>query len=233
MPDRLREDELVASWNANAAPWIDVVRRGTIESRRLVTDDAIVEAIAQQSPSRMLDLGCGEGWLTRRFRTSGAVCVGIDASDELVRAAQRADPAGKYETRTYEDLLREPKCFGSDFDLVVANFALLGESTGQLLQSLSTSLLVPGGKLILQTLHPWSCPMPYQDGWRTETFSAFGGLNWSPMPWYFRTLSSWVRLLCSTGYALIELREPLHPKTGTPLSLLLIGVAQGTHPPVA
>ena len=41
------------------------------------------------------------------------------------------------------------------------------------------------------------------------------------MPWYFRTLGSWVALLRAGGYALAELREPLHPETALPLSLLL------------
>jgi hypothetical protein len=55
-------------------------------------------------------------------------------------------------------------------------------------------------------------------------FSGDGGGSdggaWRPMPWFFRTVGSWVALLREAGYELEELREPLHPQTGLPLSLL-------------
>jgi hypothetical protein len=41
------------------------------------------------------------------------------------------------------------------------------------------------------------------------------------MPWYFRTLGSWVGLLRDGGFALQGLREPAHPQERRPLSLLL------------
>jgi hypothetical protein len=54
---------LCLSWQANADAWTAAVREQRIESRRLVTDAAIL-ALAL-APLRILDLGCGEGWLRR------------------------------------------------------------------------------------------------------------------------------------------------------------------------
>ena len=65
---------------------------------------------------------------------------------------------------------------------------------------------------------------PYRDGWKTETFRGFGEGFTEAMPWYFRTLTSWVTLLQATGFGLVEVREPVHPDSGRPLSLLLIAV---------
>jgi hypothetical protein len=42
------------------------------------------------------------------------------------------------------------------------------------------------------------------------------------MPWYFRTVSSWVNDFAKGGFTLRELREPLHPETQRPLSLLFV-----------
>src|SRR4051812_17347197 len=97
MSNRVGDVELVASWEANAAQWTKVVREGTIESRRLVTDNAVVQAVMDQAPRRVLDLGCGEGWLSRELKSNGAFCVGIDASGELIHAARHADPGGTYD----------------------------------------------------------------------------------------------------------------------------------------
>ncbi|WP_284321784.1 hypothetical protein [Dyella acidisoli] len=38
------------------------MRDGLIEGRRLITDQAIVEAVLDTHPRSVLDLGCREGW---------------------------------------------------------------------------------------------------------------------------------------------------------------------------
>jgi hypothetical protein len=42
------------------------------------------------------------------------------------------------------------------------------------------------------------------------------------MPYYFRTFSRWVEELSAAGFSVLRCREPLHPETGRPLSLLLV-----------
>jgi|APTNR8051073442_1049403.scaffolds.fasta_scaffold00330_32 hypothetical protein len=44
----------------------------------------------------------------------------------------------------------------------------------------------------------------------------------TPMPWYFRTLASWLEAVQTSGLTLESLREPLHPETGRPASLILV-----------
>jgi hypothetical protein len=78
------------------------------------------------------------------------------------------------------------------------------------------------GTLIVQTVHPALVDPPYEDGWRTETFAAFPGEWPEAMPWYFRTLESWKRAFESAGYAIAEIREPMHPERGVPASILFI-----------
>ena len=69
------EDALLDSWQHNAQAWIDAVRSGSIESRRQVTDQAILLAILGRQPERVLDLGCGEGWLLRALGDRGVEAV--------------------------------------------------------------------------------------------------------------------------------------------------------------
>jgi 2-polyprenyl-3-methyl-5-hydroxy-6-metoxy-1,4-benzoquinol methylase len=219
-PDRTAA--LAESWAANAGAWTDAVREGRIESRRLVTDAAILDALLERRPGRVLDVGCGEGWLARALAERGIAVVGIDASPALVQAA-RAAGGGEFHVRAYAELAADPSLAGGPYDAVACNFALLDENVLPLLAALRESL-APRGALVIQTVHPWTAAGEgaYADGWRTETFDAFGGAFERPMPWYFRTLGSWVALLRDAGLQIITLREPLHPRTGRPASLLMV-----------
>ena len=87
------EDTLLDSWQHNAQAWIDAVRSGAIESRRQVTDQAILLAILGRQPERVLDLGCGEGWLLRALGDRGVEAVGVDGDRALVDAARAAGSA--------------------------------------------------------------------------------------------------------------------------------------------
>lgn len=211
---RLRE-----SWTTNASLWTQAVRDGAIESRRLVTDQAIFDAIAARKPRRVLDLGCGEGWLVRALIKRGLQAVGVDGSAALIAQAEGAGE-GTYVCATYDALAATPTHAGAGFDLIAANFALLDDQAGPLLRALR-GIMRADGALIIQTLHPLSAGPPYEDGWRTETFEAFTDASWQAMPWYFRTLGSWVSLLHDSGFTLSRLSEPGHPGGDAPLSLLL------------
>ncbi|MEM9458137.1 MAG: methyltransferase domain-containing protein [Myxococcota bacterium] len=234
------EQELRASWESNAAAWTAAVREGTIASRRLATDDAILDAIARLAPRRVLDLGCGEGWLTRILADRGVEVLGVDASAALIEAAARApaQTSGKIAVQTPTETparTRPPRYLHADyaaldrsvtggpFDLVVANFALLGESIGPSMAAV-VGVLEPGGSMLIQTLHHWAAGPPYRDGWRREDFLAFSlnaSSSWTPMPWYFRTLGSWSACLHRAGFSVVAITAPAHPQTAQPLSLLL------------
>jgi len=214
------EADLQLSWQLNAKAWIDAVRGGAIESRRQVTDQAILLAILGRQPERVLDLGCGEGWLLRALADRGIDAVGVDGDAVLVEAARAAGSSAVHKA-SYEQLAAEEVDIGGDYDLVCANFALLHQDIIPLLAAMK-ALLAPSGTVVIQSLHPWSMANGvYQDGWREESFAGFAG-QWQPMPWYFRTLASWLNALDMAGLRLVNLQEPQHPQSAVPQSLLLV-----------
>ena len=214
------ESTLLDSWHHNAQAWIDAIRSGTIESRLKVTDQAILLAVLGRQPERVLDLGCGEGWLLRALADRNIEAIGVDGDATLVEAA-RAAGAAPVHLASYEQLAETQVDIGRDYNLICANFALLHQDIIPLLAAMN-SLLAPGGALVIQTLHPWTAAAgDYQDGWREETFSTFKG-QWQPMPWYYRTLSSWLNALDMAGFVLANLQEPQHPQSPVPQSLLLV-----------
>lgn len=215
-------EELRHSWIANAPAWCDAVRKGRIESRRLVTDEAIVAAVLEQSPRSVLDLGCGEGWLARVLASHGIAVTGVDASRPLIEAAQEIG-GGRFLAATYEEIVANPSLLESTFDVIVANFSLLHDDVEALLSALAAALSA-GGTFIVQTVHPpFACGSgAYADGWRTETFDSIPGQWREPMPWYFRTIGSWMNAFARAGYRVTQIREPMYPDRPVPASIVFL-----------
>lgn len=229
--NRSPDEQLDRSWDGNALAWTATVRGGLIESRRVATDRAILDATRRLSPRRVLDVGCGEGWLCRALNGAGVACTGLDGSSHLIAAARAADPAGTYQLLRYAEFRRlEEVVEASSFDVVVCNFSLLHEHIAPILRSVREVLRI-GGTLLIQTVHPWlvSEGQEYIDGWRIEDFSWAKHPFPEPMPWYFRTLDSWARTLGEAGFTIAGIAEPLNPETRKPLSLMF-SAAPGSAP---
>lgn len=220
MPPR-NDAQVIDSWHTNAAAWTRVVREGRIESRQQVTDAAIVQAVLSRRPRTVLDLGCGEGWLVRALAGHGIAGTGVDAVAALVDQAQQAG-GGSFAVASYEAIADGALAVRAD--VVVANFSLLGDVAVERLLRRVPALVEPGGAFIVQTLHPVAAcgNRPYEDGWREGTWAGFGDEFTDPAPWYFRTVGSWVALLARAGMRVAELREPLHPATGAPASIIFV-----------
>jgi 2-polyprenyl-3-methyl-5-hydroxy-6-metoxy-1,4-benzoquinol methylase len=223
---RSERTTLLRSWTTNAAAWTTAVRERAIPSRRAATDAAIVSACArviqERTDVRALDVGCGEGWLSRVLARLGAHVTGVDASAPLIDAARASGGDVDYACLSYEQLASDASVLAGPFDLVVCNFALLDDRVGVLLAALATRLPA-SGVILVQTVHPWAAvgDGPYEDGWRTETWGAFDRSFPARMPWYFRTTGSWIAAAREARLVVDRFEETIHPQTRKPLSLLL------------
>jgi 2-polyprenyl-3-methyl-5-hydroxy-6-metoxy-1,4-benzoquinol methylase len=216
------ERQIIRSWNTNAGPWARAIQAGNIRSRKVVTDKAILDAVLGVNPSRVVDLGCGEGWLARALSGSGVQVTGIDAVPELIAEAARLGGA-EFQVCDY-DTIASRRWRSASFSAAVCNFSLLGkESVESLLGGVGEYLDDPG-YLIIQTLHPvCACgDHPYLDGWRPGNWLGFGTEFSDPAPWYFRTLESWWAMLRRSGFELQECLEPTAPAAITPASVIFI-----------
>lgn len=217
------DERIPAEWIPNAAAWTAVVREGRIGTRVRVTDQAVIDAVLARGPRSVLDLGCGEGWLARALAARGVAVIGVDGVPALVEAAQQAG-GGDFRVLSYEAI--GDGALDVQVDVVVANFALLGERVVERLVAQVPRLLAAGGAFVVQTVHPWvaSGDGPYEDGWREGSWAGFGPEFGAAPPWYFRTTGSWAALLVGAGLRVVEIEEPVDPDTGRPASLLLTAV---------
>src|SRR3989338_2843382 len=116
--------KIVDSWGKNASQWTAAVREGQIESRKLVTDKAIVDAVMSHSPESVVDIGCGEGWLVLELASRGVRAVWVDAIPALIDHAKAAG-GGDFLVMPYEAISHE--LVEAQFDVAVCNFSLLGK----------------------------------------------------------------------------------------------------------
>jgi hypothetical protein len=159
--------------------------------------------------------------------------VGVDASPELIEMA-RLSGSANYIEQSYSALVANPTEVGTGFDIIVANFSLLDECIEDLVVALGQAART-GGKLIIQTVHPLNMDGEYRTGWRTERFASFGSEEWTPMPWFFRTIGNWISVF-GEMWCLERIEEPCMDDGSFPISLIMTaskkaGVAQGLTTP--
>ncbi len=99
----------------------------------------------------ILDLGCGEGFYTRKFRNKGATSViGVDISPKMIELARQED---KKEPLDIEYIVGDVMELGKvgSFDLVVASYLLNHAQTKEELLKMCQVMyanLKPGGRFV-------------------------------------------------------------------------------------
>jgi len=145
--------------------------------------------------------------------------IGVDVVPSLIEQAQKAG-GGDFRVASYESIAAGE--LEIKVDVAVANFSLIGKDSVENLINRVPDLLLPGGSFIVQTLHPLVArgDLPYEDGWRTGSWAGFSEDFSDPAPWYFRTVESWKKVITGSGLRLTDTREPVHPATSKPASII-------------
>jgi SAM-dependent methyltransferase len=156
-PDRplirnsLDEADLRTAWEANAEAFIAWARKPGHDSYWQFHRDVFLELVPPAGRST-LDLGCGEGRLSRDLKRLGHQVVGVDLSQTMVAAAREADP--EIETHL-ADAAALPFGDGA-FDLVVAFMSLQDIDDYERAIGEAARVLVPGGALCIAIVHPFN-----------------------------------------------------------------------------
>ena len=104
----------------------------------------VLEWLAVQPGEHVLDLGCGDGQLTQRIASSGAVVVGLDASPQMAAAARLRGIAvdeGSAESMPYP---------AQTFDAVFSNATLHWVRDQDVMMSEVRRVLKPGGRFVAE-----------------------------------------------------------------------------------
>jgi SAM-dependent methyltransferase len=205
------------------------------EWHRLIIDPGLLGRLGELAPgTRLLDVGCGNGYLARRLARSGARVVGIDASEELIvraRAYEAREPLGIVYHRA--DAAHLPMLPDASFDVAIANMSLLDMEDAEGAIAEVGRLLAPRGRFVASLSHPcfdvdtrsaWSvevggkgpqkAPLIYRKvtGYRVPHADRY---QWEIPPdrfvttvGYHRPLAWYAHALRRAGFVIVDLDEP-------------------------
>ncbi|WP_157391151.1 class I SAM-dependent methyltransferase [Nocardia terrae] len=223
----LGDERVSRAYAHNADFWIGIIRDRLDPYQTLLTDPALLDLIGDCTGLRILDAGCGEGYLARELISRGAAHVhGVDTCEQFIAAA-RSHPDSQSGTTTFDhaDVAQLPLTDHS-VDLVVANRLPNGiADPGRRFHEFAR-VLQPSGRLILLSMHPCfygdraervsasatDLSVDSYFGVRSveQNFNVAGRVSPVPSVQRFFSLETYIGMITAAGFAVTGLREP-HP----------------------
>lgn len=105
--------------------------------------------------TRVLDVGCGNGYLARRLARAGALVVGVDASRELLERARAREARERLGIVYHErDASRLSGLEAESFDVAVANMSIIDIEDAAGCLGEVARVVRDHGRLVLSISHP-------------------------------------------------------------------------------
>ena len=219
----MTEDTDSEHWVHVASEWIAWARAPNHDAFWAYRETLV--AFVGRGDGEALDVGCGEGRVSRELKGCGYRVTASDPVPELVNAARQAQSADDYVIAPGTDL----PFADARFDLAVAYNVLMDvEDVPATLKEIRR-VLRPAGTLVISIVHPFSDRGDFAAPETTSPFvireSYFGskrfegteernGLQMRFAGWS-RPLETYATALEEAGFAIISLREPV-PQVGDP-----------------
>lgn len=218
------------------SPWYDEKQGETGDLwHRALIDPVLLDIVGDCRRKKVLDLGCGNGYLARRLARRGARVTAVDSSPGMLRAAKSRDPKNALGIRyVRSDASRLAKASGNGFDLVFANMSLMDMEDAEGAISEVSRVLKERGRFVASISHP-CFDNGSSSGWVME--KVIGGsarvyrrirryreLVSEEFPWktgegekrytrgFHRPLSWYSAALRSHGFVISRLEEPMPTK---------------------
>jgi ubiquinone/menaquinone biosynthesis C-methylase UbiE len=214
--------EAIKRWNRFADSYAaNHTEQGDIH-REVFLNPALFSLMEIVKNKKVLDAGCGEGYLSRILAKSGAAVTAVDFSPRMIEIAKERTPKDVF--INYRQGNCEELDFLDDksFDLIVSNMVIQDLADYVKAFQEMYRLLVDGGCFIFSILHP--CFVTPESGW--EKTKDGKKLHWNVDKYFYegayeqrlgdkenilffhRTLTSYINTLIKIGFRLESIVEP-------------------------
>jgi ubiquinone/menaquinone biosynthesis C-methylase UbiE len=213
------------------ADWYDKKQGdlGDLWHRSLI-DPTLLRVVGNCRGLEVMDLGCGNGYLSRRLARGGARVIAVDASPRMIRNAKAHDPGDSLGiSYLCESASRLEGIPSSRFDVVFANMSLMDIDDAKGAVKEAGRALKRGGRFVASISHP-CFDVDSHSGWTAEKVlgrppvvyrkvTGYRKLFSEEVPWkvgyrrmytkaFHRPLNWYARAIRSAGMAITALEEP-------------------------
>ena len=149
------DDTVKRQWNEAAKSFIEFVRSGKNYYAEYLNGPALKQMVGNVKGKQVLDIGCGEGFLSRHFAKMGAKVTAIDISEALIEAAkeeEQRNPLGiRYIAADAANLnMLEDEIFDvASCHMAIGDIADYEAAIGEV-----SRVLKRGGRFIIVMVHP-------------------------------------------------------------------------------
>jgi len=211
-------EETQAMWDRVARDWdIQVGDEG--DSNRVLNSDPVLWSFAGDVAGlKVLDVGCGTGYLSRKLHERRADVIGIDFSEKMIEVAREKAPSLDFRVESCTDL---GSVEDGSIDVITANYVLMDTADLDGTMKAFYRVLKSGGVAIVIFSHPcfpqsratvgedsiqycWDFPYFEQrkcidPPWRHFT---------SEFIWFHRPLSDYWKAFKAAGFDVVDFEEP-------------------------
>lgn len=219
---RISTEEAINRWDRFADAYSSMHgEQGDLNKEVLLTP-TLLSLIGCVKDKRLLDAGCGEGYLSRILADRGAEITAVDYSPRMIEIAKERTPEElliNYQRGNCEDL---HFLNNNSFDIIVSNMVFHDLANYKKAFKEMFRLLVKEGLFIFSILHP--CFITPESGW--ERTKSGQKLHWNVDKYFYegtyeqnygeeekmflfhRTLTSYINILLKTGFTIESVIEP-------------------------
>ncbi len=157
----------------------------------------LIDLLAPKEGELILDLGCGSGQLTSKISESGAKTIGIDSSEEMIKASQELFP-----DLDFYHMNAVSFTFERRFDAIFSNAVLHWVKDQELATTNMFKHLNEGGRLVVEFGgfgNVGTIVNAIRSSLNSRGFHKNAGLE----RWYFPTISEYTSLLEEVGFEVV------------------------------
>jgi len=221
------DETMAAQWNVVAPHWDARYGEEGDRWRVYLLNSALLGILGDVAGKRILDAGCGNGYLCRMLARRGAKVVGVDLAPGWIEMARSREPELGIEYHV-GSIAHTPFLADGSFEAVVSVCVLTdtrdyGEALGEMYR-----VLAPGGILAIAIMHPcFASPPGYgwerhpvdstrpEDRWHWRV-NSYLQCTWETWRWepvgtatgFHRPLSDYMQTLLGLGFRLTHFIEP-------------------------